>query len=136
MKTETQTDPLVDALATRLRRVDLVAWRRIAAWAEQSDLSFEHLRLLLALSAADGPTAVGDLARLAGLSLHAAYPAVHSLHRRRYLREERRRYVLTDHGHDIVAALHAAHREGVQAYVEDLDPDDRRRFEAAFDIAR
>ena len=45
----TSTDPLVEALATRLRRIDLVAWQRIATWAEQSELSFEDLRLLLAL---------------------------------------------------------------------------------------
>ena len=43
----TSTDPLVEVLATRLRRMDLVAWQRIATWAEQSELSFEDLRLLL-----------------------------------------------------------------------------------------
>jgi hypothetical protein len=33
------TDPLVEALATRLRLIDLVGWRRIATWAERSELS-------------------------------------------------------------------------------------------------
>ena len=41
----TSTDPLVDVLATRLRLIDIIAWQRIASWAEQSDLSFEDLRL-------------------------------------------------------------------------------------------
>ena len=55
----TSTDPLVEALATRLRLIDLVAWQRIATWAEQSELSFEDLRLLLALAFKmdDGPAA-------------------------------------------------------------------------------
>jgi hypothetical protein len=33
----TSTDPLVEALAIRLRRIDLISWQRIATWAEQSD---------------------------------------------------------------------------------------------------
>ena len=33
----TVTDPLVEALATRLRLVDLIGWQRIATWAEQSE---------------------------------------------------------------------------------------------------
>lgn len=133
---QTSTDPLVEALAIRLRRIDLVAWQRIASWAEQFGLSFAHLRVLLAVTAADGPVAVSDLAKLAGLSLHLAYPAVHNLSGRRFLREERRRYALTEDGQDLVAALDAAHREGVQAYVDNLDPDERRRLDALFGIAR
>lgn len=72
----TSTDPLVEALATRLRLIDLVGWQRIATWAEQSELSFEDLRLLLALALKmdDGPAAVSELAGLAGFSLDVAYP--------------------------------------------------------------
>jgi DNA-binding MarR family transcriptional regulator len=132
----TSTDPLVEVLATRLRRMDLVGWQRIAAWAEQSGLSFEDLRLLLALEIEDGPAAVSELADLSGLSLHAAYPAIHDLRRRGYLREEGRRYALTDHGGDLITTLDAAHRDGIQAYVDDLDPDERRRLDEAFGIAR
>ena len=75
----TSTDPLVEALATRLRRMDLVGWQRIATWAEQSELSFEDLRLLLALAMKmdDGPAAVSELADLAGFPLDVAYPAIH-----------------------------------------------------------
>ena len=134
----TSTDPLVEALATRLRLMDLIGWQRIATWAKQSELSFEDLRLLLALALKtdDGPAAVSELGELAGFSLDVAYPATHSLRRRGYLREERRQYSLSEEGQELVARLDAAHREGIQAYVDQLDPDERRQLEAAFGIAR
>ena len=90
----------MEALATRLRLMDLVGWQRIATWAEKSELSFEDLRLLLALALKldDGPAAVSELADLAGLPLDAAYPAIHSLRGRGYLREERRQYSLSQGG--------------------------------------
>jgi DNA-binding MarR family transcriptional regulator len=134
----TSTDPLVEVLATRLRLMDLVAWQRIARWAEESELSFEDLRLLLALAAKmdDGPAAVSELADLAGFSADVAYPATHRLRGRGYLREERRRYSLTQEGQELVARLDAAHREGIQAYVDQLGPDETRRLDAAFGIAR
>lgn len=130
----TSTELLVEVLSTRLRRIDVVGWRRIATWAEESDLSFEHLRLLLVLAVKtdDGPTSVSELGDLAGLAPEAAYPATHALHGRGYLREERRRYALTEQGLDLVAGLNAAHREGVQAYVETLDRDERERLVKAF----
>jgi DNA-binding MarR family transcriptional regulator len=130
------TDPLVEALATRLHRVDLVGWQRIAAWAERLELSFADLRLLLALKMEDGPTGVSELADLGGLSLDIAYPTIHSLRGRGYLREERRQYSLSEQGQELVATLDAAHREGIQAYVDHLDPHERRRLEEALEIAR
>jgi DNA-binding MarR family transcriptional regulator len=134
----TSTDPLVEVLATRLRLLDLVGWQRIAAWAEQSELSFEDLRLLLALALKmdDGPAAVSELADLAGFPLDVAYPAIHRLRGRGYLREERRQYSLSQQGQELVAALDAAHREGIQAYVDKLSPDESRQLDAAFGIAR
>jgi DNA-binding MarR family transcriptional regulator len=134
----TSTDPLVEVLATRLRVIDLVAWQGIAAWAEESELSFEDLRLLLALALKldDGPATVSDLAELAGFSLEVAYPTIHRLRGRGYLREEQRRYSLSPEGQELAAALDAAHREGIEAYVAQLDPDERPRLEAAFGIAR
>jgi DNA-binding MarR family transcriptional regulator len=134
----TSTDPLVEALATQLRLIDLVGWQRIATWAEQSELSFEDLRLLLALAVKmdDGPAAVSELADRAGFSLDVAYPATHSLRRRGYLREERRQYSLSRQGQELVARLDAAHREGIRAYVDQLNADQRRQLEAAFRIAR
>jgi DNA-binding MarR family transcriptional regulator len=134
----TPTDPLVEALAARLRLMDLVGWQRIATWAEQSGLSFEDLRLLLALAVKmdDGPAAIRELADLAGFSLDVAYPAVHRLRGRGYLHEEGRQYSLSEEGKELVARLDAAHRQGIRAYVDQLDPDERRRIEAAFGIAR
>jgi DNA-binding MarR family transcriptional regulator len=127
------TDQLVEALATRLRSIDLIAWQRIAMWAEQSELSFEDLRLLLALALKkdDGPAAVSELAELAGFSLDVAYPVIHSLRRRGYIREERRQYSLSQRGLELVAALDAAHREGIRAYVDQLDRDERQRLSKA-----
>ena len=134
----TSTDPLVEALATRLRLIELVAWQRIAKWAEQSELSFEDLRLLLALAVKmdDGPAAVSELADLAGFSLDGAYPAIHSLRDRGHLREERRRYSLSQQGQKLVVMLDAVHREGIQAYVDTLDRDERERLCKAFGITR
>jgi DNA-binding MarR family transcriptional regulator len=131
------TDPLVEVLATRLRQMDLVGWQRIATWAEESEMSFEDLRLLLALAlkVEDGPTPVSDLAELAGFSLDVAYPAIHGLRRRGYLHEERRQYSLSEEGQELVAGLDAAHREGIQAYVDTLDRDERQRLHKAFAIS-
>jgi DNA-binding MarR family transcriptional regulator len=134
----TSTDPLVEVLATRLRLMDLVGWQRIATWAEESELSFEDLRLLLALALKmdHGSAAVSELADLAGFSLDVAYPATHRLRGRGYLREERRQYSLSQQGQELVARLDAAHREGIQTYVDQLSPDETRRLDAAFGIAR
>jgi DNA-binding MarR family transcriptional regulator len=133
MTPTTSTDPLVEALAIRLRLIDLIGWQRIATWAEQSELSFEDLRLLLALALKvdDGPAAVSELADLAGFSLDVAYPAIHSLRGRGYLREERRHYSLSERGLELVATLDAARREGIQAYVNQLDRDERQRLRRA-----
>jgi DNA-binding MarR family transcriptional regulator len=134
----TSTDPLVEALATRLRLMDLIAWQRIATWAEQSELSFEDLRLLLALALKmdDGPATVRELGDLAGFPLDVAYPATHSLRRRGYLSEERRQYALTQQGRELVARMDEAHREGIQAYVDTLNREDRQRLCTAFAITR
>jgi DNA-binding MarR family transcriptional regulator len=131
------TESLVEAFSTRLRLLDVVAWQRIATWAEQSELSFEDLRLLLALVAlGGGPVAVHELAGPAGFSLDVAYPAVHRLRRRGHLREEHRRYSLSEQGRRLVAALDAAHREGIQEYVDQLDGDERELLSKAFSEAR
>ncbi|HEY6727329.1 MAG TPA: hypothetical protein VI197_25015 [Polyangiaceae bacterium] len=134
MTPTTSTDALVEALATRLRRMDLVGWQRVATWAKQSELSFEDLRLLLALALKidDGPATVGELGDLAGFPLDVAYPATHSLRRRGYVREERRRYALSEQGRELVARLDAARRDGIQAYVDTLDREERGRLLNAF----
>jgi len=129
----TSTDPLVEALSARLRVMDLVGWQRIATLAEQSELSFEDLRLLLAFAMKmdDGSAAISELADLAGFSLDVAFPATHSLKSRGYLREERRRYSLSERGQELVAAMDAAHREGIQAYVDQLGREEREQLRKA-----
>jgi DNA-binding MarR family transcriptional regulator len=132
----TSTDPLVEALATRLRRMDLIGWQRVATWAEQSELSFEDLRLLLALALKidDGPATVSELADLAGFPLDVAFPATHSLRRRGYVREEQRQYALSEQGRKLVARLDAARRAGIQAYVDQLDSEEQQRLRKALAI--
>jgi DNA-binding MarR family transcriptional regulator len=127
----TSTEPLVEALTARLRRVDLIGWAQITARAEELGLSFEDLRLLLVLAVMDGPCSVSDLAGSSGLSLDAAYPAVHNLRGRGYVREDRRRYLLSEEGRELIANLDAAHRQGIQAYVDQLDPRERERLDEA-----
>jgi DNA-binding MarR family transcriptional regulator len=132
----TSTEPLVEVLARRLHMVDLTAWAKITARAEKLGLSFEDLRLLLALSLTDGLSSVSELARSSGFSLDAAYPAVHHLRSRGYLREERRRYALSEDGRELVALLDAAHREGIQEYVDGLDARERKWLEEAVRMTR
>jgi DNA-binding MarR family transcriptional regulator len=132
----TSTEPLVEALAARLRNADLIGWAQITARAEKLGLSFEDLRLLLALAATNGPTSVSDLAQISGLSLEAAFPAAHELRGRGYLREERRRYSLTEDGRELTATIDAAHREGIKAYVNQLEPQERERLHEALQIDR
>jgi DNA-binding MarR family transcriptional regulator len=133
----TSTDSLVEALATRLRRMDLVGWQQIATWAEEAGLSLEDLRLLLALVVKldEGPTAISELADLAGLPLDVAYPVTHRLRGRGYVSEDGRRYALSQEGQELVGKLDAAHRQGIRAYVDQLGPDERRQLEAAFGMA-
>ena len=126
----------MEELAARVRRIDLVGWTRIAAWAEELALSFEDLRLLLARRMTDGSRAVSELADLAGLSLNAAYPAMHRLRGRGYVREESRRYALSEEGQGLVAGLDEAHREGIRAYVDELDPGERERLVEALAVNR
>jgi DNA-binding PadR family transcriptional regulator len=78
----------------------------------------------------------GRRSDLAGFPLEVAYPATHSLRRRGYLVEEARHYSLSEKGKELVATLDAAHREGIGAYVDQLDPNDRQQLDAAFGIAR
>jgi DNA-binding MarR family transcriptional regulator len=128
------TEPLVNALASRLRCVDLASWAEITRPVEELALSFEDLRLLLALSTRTGSSSVSELARIGGLSLDAAYPAVNRLRGRKYLCEEQRRFSLREEGREVLAILDAAHREGIRAYVDGLDPRDREWLDEAIQM--
>jgi DNA-binding MarR family transcriptional regulator len=125
---------LVDVLETRLRHVDLIGWAQITERAEKLGLAFEDLRLLLALNTMSGASSVSDLARISGLPINAAYQAAHRLRGRGYLREEHRQYSLSEDGENLVATLDAAHREGIQAYVDGLDERERELLAEAFGV--
>jgi DNA-binding MarR family transcriptional regulator len=114
--------------------MDLVGWQRISAWAEESDLAFTDLRLLLALALKieDGPSTVSELADIAGFSLDTAYPTIHAMRRRGYVSEEQRRYSLTAKGRELAGMLDDAHREGIRAYVGQLDDEEHRQLTKAF----
>jgi len=129
------TEALVEALAGRLRRVDLTVWAQITEWAEEVGLAFEDLRLLLALTTRDVASDVRDLARVSGLPIDAAYRAVHHLRGRGYLREERRRYSLNEEGRGLVVMLDAAHQKGIRTYVEGLDARERQLLGDALRMA-
>ena len=118
--------------------MDLVGWQRVATWAEQSVLSFEDLRMLLALALKidDDPASVSELAELAGFPLDVAYPAAHRLRGRGYVREEQRHYSLSQRGQELVALLDPARREGIQAYVDQLDREEQQRLRKALAITR
>jgi DNA-binding MarR family transcriptional regulator len=131
---QTSTDRLVDKLAGRLRVIDLVGWRRIVTYADQAELSLADLRLLFTLAIEDRPMAASELAELSGLPLGSVYSPIHRLHGRGYAEERHRRHSLTDAGRQVVADLEQAHREGIRAYVAELDADERRRLKGALGV--
>ena len=47
-----------------------------------------------------------------------------------------RRYALSPQGQELVAVLDAAHREGIQAYVDQLGPEELERLRNALAIKR
>jgi DNA-binding PadR family transcriptional regulator len=75
---------------------------------------------------------VDELGELAGFSLNVAYPAMHRLRDRDYVTEDRRRYSLSQRGRELVAAFETVHREGIRAYVDTLDHQEREQLLNAF----
>ena len=62
--------------------------------------------------------------------------AINGLRGRGDLREERRRFSLTQQGEELVVELDAARREGIQVYLDTLDPEERGRLLSVFAEAR
>lgn len=124
-------DRLIDEFEARLREVELVVGMRVmASWADGRQLSVEEARVLLVLATSPESTA-GHLADLSGLDVDGVYPALGRLKEQGLVVEEQRSYRLTDRGDESIAALDAARREGIVAYVEHLEEDERRRLEVA-----
>jgi DNA-binding MarR family transcriptional regulator len=125
-------DRLVEAFEARLREVELVVGARIMeSWAQAAELSLQEARLLLVVASTHAPRTASEVAARSGVELDAAYPALHRLIARGDIQEQQRHYSLTEQGQASVGSLDAARREGIAAYVADLDPDDRRRLEVA-----
>jgi DNA-binding MarR family transcriptional regulator len=128
-------DRLVQEFEARLRHVELVVGARImASWAEASELTLEEARLLLVLETGDGASSAGELAQVSGISIEAVYPALHRLVDRGDIREDHRRYSVTEAGERSLASLEAARRAGIQAYLSDLSAGERRELESALGL--
>jgi DNA-binding MarR family transcriptional regulator len=128
-------EPLIEAFEARLREVELVVGARIMhAWADSARLSLEEARVLLALAAIRCPTPARQLAQLSGLAVAEIYPVPRRLAQYGLTHEEGRRYQLTDRGDESIAALAAARREGIAAYVGQLDAEERARLAQALGV--
>ena len=130
-------DRLIDEVEARLREVELVVGARImASWADARQLSVDEARVLLVLATSTGESGAAHLADLAGLDIEDVYPALGRLQQQGLVVEEQRSYRLTDSGDESIAALDAARREGIVAYVEHLGEDERHRLELALGADR
>jgi DNA-binding MarR family transcriptional regulator len=122
---------LVERLDARLREVGVVvAVRVMRSWSDASKLTVEEAALVLTLASRAEPPSAHELAELTGISVDEAYPVLHHLEGRGDVVEEHRRYSLTTAGRESVAALEAAGREGVAAFLGQLPDEEQRRLEA------
>jgi DNA-binding MarR family transcriptional regulator len=122
---------LEERFDARLREVGLVvAVRVMRSWSDASELTVEEAALLLALASRGQALGASELAELTGISVDEAYPVLHHMEGRGDVAEEHRRYSLTTAGQESVAALEAAGREGVAAFLGRLPDEERRRLDA------
>jgi DNA-binding MarR family transcriptional regulator len=130
MSAQQADDRLIDEFETRLREVELVVGTRVmSSWADARQLSVEEARLLLVLATSTGGSTAVHLADLSGIDVEGVYPALGRLQEQGLVVEEQRTYRLTDRGNESIAALDGARRDGIVAYVEHLEEDERRRLE-------
>jgi DNA-binding MarR family transcriptional regulator len=108
---------------------------RVAA---ELDLSLSQIRALFLLSYAEHELALTELAPKVGLSVAATGRAVdvlvrHGLVARHEDTADRRikRIALTETGHDTIARINTARREGLRQFVSTLPDADRERFHRA-----
>jgi hypothetical protein len=126
-------DGFTDELARVLDGIELATWARIAAWAEESELALEDVRVLLVLAAHDRAFATAiEVAQLSGLSVDAVEASLRRL-TARGLGEagDVGRYALTEDGELAVAAVEGARRVGIRAYLRTVPRDERRLLEAS-----
>jgi hypothetical protein len=124
-------DPLADALAHRLERVERYVARETLAWIEEVDLPLPELRLVVAMGDWSSTDPAG-LAKDAGLSVDAAHEGINELRTRGLVKEgEHRQQHLTESGQAVVDAFKAIRRSGIARFVADLPQDDRDRLATA-----
>ena len=137
MKVRLEADLASDALEeaaddlTRLMQtIELAAWAPIVAWAEESNLSLEHVRLLVALDSQPLAAATAlDLAEVSGLSLDAIYRLLPALCGTGYVCEDFAIYTLTESGDLALDAIDGARRAGIRACISGLEPAQRLLLE-------
>jgi DNA-binding MarR family transcriptional regulator len=102
---------------------------------EERKLTTTQVRALTLLACAQEPAPAGDLAARLGLSPAAMSRALDALVRRRLVtrresKEDRRvRLVeIADRGQDVVDEIVALRLAGLEAFLSDIDPDQRRRL--------
>ena len=102
---------------------------------EERKLTMTQVRALFVLACADEPAPTGDLAARLGLSPAATSRALDALVRRRFVtrresqRDRRVRLVeIADRGRMVVDELVALRLAGLEAFLAEVDPDQRRRL--------
>jgi DNA-binding MarR family transcriptional regulator len=127
------TDPLVDALAARLDRLERFAAEGVVGWMQEAGLSLAEVRVLLVL-AEEQSLGGGDLAERTGMTVDAAYTTMEQLEARGWLGQEHRRHHLTETGHETVRTLTATRHRAVEHFVKSLSPGDRAQIAAALGL--
>jgi DNA-binding MarR family transcriptional regulator len=132
--TDADTSTLAERLAGELTRllgnIELAAWAPVVAWAEESGLSLEDVRILLALDSqplASAPALV--IADVSGLSLDTVYRRLPALVAAGYITHDGNMYDLTDDGDLALEAIEAARRAGLRAYLREMDPEQQLLLE-------
>jgi DNA-binding MarR family transcriptional regulator len=123
-------DQAANDLACIMQSLELAAWAPIVSWAEESGLSLEHVRLLLALDSQPLAAATAlDLAEVTGLSLDAIYRLLPCLCAGGYVCEDFDVYSLTESGDLALDAIDGARRAGIRTCMSGLDSAQRLLLE-------
>jgi DNA-binding MarR family transcriptional regulator len=127
--TRSMTNGLVQAVDAQFEQVDSVVGGRIVRWIEDSGLDLHEARVLLALAEGGPPKSASEIGDRSGLGLDSVYKAVHSLHGRGLTEEDSRHHSLSARGRTLMRSFTEARREAVEAYVGQIEPDERERLE-------
>jgi DNA-binding MarR family transcriptional regulator len=124
-------EELARTLAARLDRFERFAAESMVGWIEDQGLSLAEVRLVLGLADQE-PIGATEIAERSGLSVDTAYPALHSLDARGWIRDEGRTHCLSAEGEKAVEELSATRAHAVRNYVDSLSPEERDQLATAF----